>query len=62
MPITYTNRKGVTYYLCQSVTKMMMGRPSHDCLALTRAGSGSILCDSCLVPSVPSCPPTSCAK
>jgi len=27
MPITYTNRKGLTYYLCQSVTKT--GKPRY---------------------------------
>jgi hypothetical protein len=28
MPFTYTNRKGVTYYLCQSVTKT--GKPRYS--------------------------------
>jgi hypothetical protein len=27
MPVTYTNRKGITYYLCQSVTKT--GKPRY---------------------------------
>jgi hypothetical protein len=27
MPVTYTNRKGVTYYLCRGVTKT--GKPRH---------------------------------
>jgi hypothetical protein len=29
MPITYTNRKGRTYYLCQGVTKT--GKPRYYC-------------------------------